>query len=87
MRSRGDGATLFRMRVRLAELMESRGLTAYAVAQQSDGRISTSALYRLIKADGRARYLDSQLLEALCDVLDVEPGELLERDPRRQRKK
>lgn len=68
------------MRVRLAELMEPRGLTAYALAQQSDGRISTSALYRLLKTDGRARYLDSELLDALCDVLNVEPGELLERE-------
>jgi DNA-binding Xre family transcriptional regulator len=69
------------MRVRLAELLELRGMTAYAVAQQSDGRISTSALYRLIKSGGRARYLDSDLLDALCDVFDVEPGELLEREP------
>jgi DNA-binding Xre family transcriptional regulator len=74
------------MRVRLAELLESRGLTAYAVAQQSDGRISTSALYRLLKSDGRARYLDAELLDALCDVLDVDPGELLEREPARRAK-
>ena len=72
------------MRVRLAELMEARGLTAYAVAKQSDGRISTSVLYRLLKTDGRARYLDAELLEALCDVLDVGPGELLERDKARR---
>lgn len=68
------------MRVRLAELLELRGMTAYAVAQESDGRISTSALYRLLKNDGRVRLLDSDLLDALCDVLDVEPGELLERE-------
>ena len=73
------------MRVRLAELLEARGLTAYAVAQQSDGRISTSALYRLLKADGRPRLLDAELLDALCDVLDVEPSELLERDRRPSR--
>jgi DNA-binding Xre family transcriptional regulator len=72
------------MRVRLAELMEDRGLTAYAVAQLSDGRISTSALYRLLKTSGHARYLDAQLLEALCDVLEVGPGELLEREPPRR---
>lgn len=68
------------MRVRLAELLETSGLTAYAVAQQSDGRISTSALYRLLKSDGRARYLDAELLDALCDVFDVDPSELLERE-------
>lgn len=68
------------MRLRLSELLEARGLTAYALAQQSDGRISTSALYRLLKVDGRPRLLDAELLEALCDVFDVGPGELLERE-------
>lgn len=75
------------MRVRLAELLEARGLTAYAVAQQSGGRVSTSALYRLLKAGGRPRLLDAELLDALCDVLDVEPGELLERDGRTSRRR
>lgn len=73
------------MRVRLPELFEKRGLTAYAVAQQSEGRISTSALYRLLRTNGRARYLDAELLDALCDVLSVEPSELLEREGRRKR--
>jgi DNA-binding Xre family transcriptional regulator len=75
------------MRLRLAELMEARGLTAYAVAQESDGRISTSALYRLLKNEGRARYLDADLLEALCDVFNVGPGELLERETHSARKR
>ena len=44
------------MRIRLPELFEERGLTAYAVAQQSDGRISTSVLYRLLRSQGKARY-------------------------------
>lgn len=68
------------MRVRLPELLESHRLTAYAVAQRSGGRVSTSALYRLIANDGHARYLDADLLDALCDVFDIEPGELLERE-------
>ena len=75
------------MRLRLAELMKDRGLTAYAVAKQSGGRVSTSALYRLLRADGRARLLDAELLEALCDVFDVGPGELLERDSPRARRR
>ena len=75
------------MRVRLAELLELRGMTAYAVAQESEGRISTSALYRLLKSDGRVRLLDADLLDALCDVLEVEPGELLEREGRRRSSK
>lgn len=68
------------MRVRLPELFTHRGLTAYAVAQQSGGRISTSVLYRLLRTEGRARYLDAELLDALCDVLGVGPGELLEQE-------
>jgi DNA-binding Xre family transcriptional regulator len=31
------------------------------------------------------RFIDSDLLEALCDVLDVEPGELLEREGKKRR--
>ena len=73
------------MRIRLPELLAERELTAYAAAQLSDGRISTSVLYRLLRTKGRARYLDSELLDALCDVLDVHPGELLERESRRKR--
>lgn len=67
------------MRIRLRELLKARKLTPYAVAQ-ADDRISLSALYRLRKANGKARYLDSVLLDALCDVFDVEPSELLARD-------
>lgn len=68
------------MRIRLPELLDERDLTAYAVAQQSKGRISPSTLYRLVRSRGRVRYLDADLLEALCDVLGVEPGALLERE-------
>jgi DNA-binding Xre family transcriptional regulator len=75
------------MRIRLPELFEERGLTAYAVAQQSDGRISTSVLYRLLRNGGKARYLDAELLDALCDVLGVAPNELLEREGKRRRGK
>lgn len=70
-----------RMRVRLTELLKERDMTVYAVAKASAGRVSTSALYRLQRTDGRARYMDSELLEALCDVFGVGPGELLEQEP------
>lgn len=75
------------MRIRLPELFEDRGLTAYAVAQQSDGRISTSVLYRLIRSQGKARYLDAALLDALCDVLGITPNELLEHETKKRRGK
>lgn len=75
------------MRIRLPELFEERGLTAYAVAQQSDGRISTSVLYRLLRSQGKARYLDASLLDALCDVLGITPNELLEHETKKRRAK
>lgn len=67
------------MRIRLKEMLKQHKLTPYAVAQL-DERISLSALYRLRRANGRARYLDSTLLDALCDVFKCEPGELLQRE-------
>jgi DNA-binding Xre family transcriptional regulator len=72
------------MRVRLPELLKSSGLTVYAVAKASGDRVSTTALYRLKRTNGRVRYFDNTLLEALCDVFGVEPGELLERDKRKR---
>jgi DNA-binding Xre family transcriptional regulator len=72
------------MRMRLSELLSERNLSPYAVAK-ADDRISLSALYRLRKSKGRARYFDTTLLEALCEVFGVGPGELLERDkPKRK---
>lgn len=32
------------------------------------------------------RFDDAEMLEALCDVFDVEPGELLEREAKRRRR-
>jgi DNA-binding Xre family transcriptional regulator len=74
------------MRLRLPELLEERGLTGYALVQLADGRISSASLYRLVQRKGNVRYLDAELLETLCDVLGVEPGELLEREGRKARR-
>ena len=75
------------MRLRLPELLNEHEVTAYTLAQRSRGRISSSTLYRLVRSRGRVRYLDGDLLDALCDVLDLAPGDLLEREskPRRAR--
>jgi DNA-binding Xre family transcriptional regulator len=74
--------TLEGVRLRLPELLEEKGLTAYHLAKQSGGRISLSAAYRYVRLNGRIASFDSEVLEAMCDVLNVEPGELLERDRR-----
>jgi DNA-binding Xre family transcriptional regulator len=66
-------------RLRLPELLEERGLTAYEVARRSRGRIDASALYRLVRQHGRVTRFSADLIDALCDVLGVAPGELLTR--------
>lgn len=68
------------MRLRLPELLEEHDTTAYRLAKESDGQISLAAVYRLVKAKGRARYLDANLAEAICRVLEISPAELFELD-------
>lgn len=72
------------MRIRLPELMDQRGMTAYQVAKASSGRISMSTAYRVARLKGRLETFDADLLEGLCEVFKVEPGELLERDKRKR---
>lgn len=67
------------MRLRFPEILEEHNTTAYALAQRSKGRLSASTLYRLARSKGRVRYIDADLLDALCELLDVEPGTLIER--------
>jgi DNA-binding Xre family transcriptional regulator len=67
------------MRIRLPELMEAKGLTAHALSVQSGGRISITTAYRLVANEGKLEKM-SDILEALCDLLQVKPGELFERD-------
>lgn len=68
------------MRLRIPELLTARGITPYALAKRSDGRVSLSTVYRLVERRGRLQTYSSDLLDTLCDVLKVEPGELFERD-------
>jgi DNA-binding Xre family transcriptional regulator len=68
------------MRLRIPELLAARGMTPYALSKHSDGRVSLSTVYRLVDRRGRLQTYSSDLLDTLCDVLDVEPGELFERD-------
>jgi DNA-binding Xre family transcriptional regulator len=69
------------MRIRLPELMAAHGMaTAYQLAKASNYRISITKAYRLVDSKGRPPRADFETLEALCDVFNVGPGELLERD-------
>lgn len=67
------------MRLRLPELLEARGLSPYALAKASAGRISMSTAYRVVQKKGRLANFDAEMLDAICDVLGVKPAELLER--------
>ena len=71
------------MRIRLPEVLTEHKITAYEVAKRSDGRVIPSTLYRLVRQRGRVRMFDGALLETLCEILNVEPGVLLERGRRK----
>jgi len=74
------------VRLRFPELLEEHDLTPYSLSKRSGGRISLSTAYRLARIRGRLKLFQADLLEVLCDVLNVEPGELLERDKKRGKK-
>lgn len=71
------------VRLRLPELLNAKGVTPYHLAKQSGVRISLSAAYRYSRLNGKVASFSGELLGLLCDVLVVEPGELLERMMRR----
>jgi len=75
-----------RVRIRLPELLKEHKLTAYEIAKRSGGRLIPTTLYRLSRQRGKVKFFDSDLLEALCDVLGVEPGALLEREGKKPRR-
>ena len=70
------------IRLRLPELLKGR--TAYDLSVASGGRISMSTAYRLVRSEGRLGTFNADVLEALCDVLQVAPSELFERQPARR---
>ncbi|HEX5409189.1 MAG TPA: helix-turn-helix transcriptional regulator [Gemmatimonadaceae bacterium] len=75
------------MRLRVPELLAEHGLTPYALSRRSGGRISMSTAYRLRENKGVLETYSGELLEALCDVFHIEPGDLLEREKGRKRAK
>lgn len=74
------------MRLRINDLLKRRGLTPYALARASGGRVSLPMVYRLQRSQGRFTTIKADVLDGLCDVLDVEPGELFERERPTRRK-
>lgn len=74
------------MYVPIKRLLAAADMTAYQLALEFRARgISETVAYRLTKADGHLSRFDAKILDALADILDVAPSELLERDkPKRQ---
>jgi hypothetical protein len=66
------------MRLRLRELLDERGMSAYALVKLSDGRVDMTTAYRILQQDGRLRFFSAALLDTLLAVLGVTIAELLE---------
>ncbi len=73
------------LRLRFPELLEERGLTPNAFAKLTGGAISDATAYRLVKLRGKLKTFDPRLLEAICNALDVKPGDLIEQTGRSKR--
>lgn len=68
------------MELRVSQILDRLGKTAYWLSEASGGRISMSAAYRL--AADEWEQLPRETLAALCDTLGVEPGEILDHQPK-----
>jgi DNA-binding Xre family transcriptional regulator len=66
---------------RLREVLEQRGINQSEASRQSG--VSFATINRMCTNATREVSLD--VLEKLCTWLDVAPGELLEREPKRKR--
>ncbi len=73
------------LRLRFPELLEERGLTPHAFAKLTGGAVSDATACRLVKQRGKLKTFDPRLLEAICNALDVEPGDLIEQTGRSKR--
>ncbi len=73
------------LRLRFPELLDERGMTPYAFSKATEGRVSMCTAYRIVRMRGRLATFDATLLDAICDVLKVKPGQLFERERKRRR--
>jgi putative transcriptional regulator len=72
------------VRLRVAELLNERGETAYALAKGTG--LTLTRAYRLARAPGQFQRIEAEALDALCRYFGVQPGELLEFVPSGTRK-
>ncbi|HEX3853642.1 MAG TPA: helix-turn-helix transcriptional regulator [Polyangiaceae bacterium] len=67
-------------------MLKARGWSAYRLADEAG--ISLPTAYRLVKESSVGfQRIDVDTLEKLCDVFDVEPGDLLERTSSRRKQR
>lgn len=74
------------MRLRIPEILDERGLSYYELAKRSNGRISESTAHRYVFNKGQMRYFDGKIIEAICDILDVEIEDVLELESRKRKR-
>lgn len=65
--------------VRLDELLQERGMTLTQLAERVDITIANLSILKT----GKARAIRFSTLEAICKVLDCQPGDLLTWESRR----
>lgn len=77
------------VRFRLQSLLEERALTEARISQSELSRRSGVSLTTInAMVLNKTAQVSLKTLDALCEVLEVEPGELLEREtPKRRRGK
>lgn len=73
--------TVTPIRITLREARERAGLTQVQLAERADVRQATISDME----SGKNTRVDLAILEKLCEVLGVEPGDLLEREPKKRR--
>src|SRR3989441_245197 len=64
------------LRLRLRQLLEARGLSAYGLAKFTG--LSLNTIYRLTRPTGRFSLIRADTIERLCGALRTTPGELFE---------
>ncbi|MBP1326891.1 putative transcriptional regulator [Leucobacter exalbidus] len=65
-----------RIKIRLAELLEARGLTLAELSRM----VGVSTVNLSLLKNNHARAMRFTTLEAICEALDCEPGDLITRE-------
>lgn len=82
-----ENSAIMPVRFRLQRLLEERALTDARISQSELSRRSGVSLTTInAMVLNKTAQVSLKTLDALCEVLEVEPGELLERElPKRRR--